>query len=174
MDNKLIKVLSESQMEDLLRLAKKEKSKALEIFAVIFYTGMIRREIRRLRKQDLDLQNDVIDIPYGKRKRKIPLHPNLKKILLAYLSQTQNKHYLFYANNEKEINNYLEELKNFLTKHGLEHLSIDSIRKAHVYMMCEKGMDVEAISKVVGHSDGIKTRVKSYSTILDKYADKIR
>lgn len=110
--------------------------------------------------QHIDWDNNQIKIVEGKGKkdRYIPLHLGLKRRLLTHL-QGRKKGYLFCKKNlTKYSTRALQKriVNAYLSCNFSKHLTTHSLRHTFACMLMSKGMPIESIQLVMGHSS-VKT-----------------
>lgn len=130
------------------------------IFAL--YTGMRREEILTLRKQDIDLQNDVITIKNyagfttkNYSDREIPIFEDLKPVLLNIIQRSTGEFLFTDRSNSKFCGSYIShKFKKLLRQCNLsEDLHFHNLRHTFVTNCIIKGMPLPMVQKIAGHRD---------------------
>ena len=124
---------------------------------VAFYTAMRQGEILKLQWSQVDFEAGIITIPGTDTKnsstRKIPIHPELKRILLDVKSVTESRSVI--SCNGKSINSFHGGLrKKFDTARmfaGLDDLRFHDIRHVATNMFRKSVEDPHKLKTITGH-----------------------
>ncbi|MHA1790188.1 MAG: tyrosine-type recombinase/integrase [Candidatus Helarchaeota archaeon] len=117
------------------------------IFKMLFYTGIRPTELENLKPNDFDFENNIILIrnPKDKEDRKIPFPNRLKNEIKKYLDECGfDIHYY----NMKYICDRINTELNYKKK-----LSIYTLRHSFAEFCLEKGLPIEHLQILMGHSD---------------------
>ena len=128
-----------------------------EMLNVAFYTAMRQGEILKLQWSQVDFEAGIITIPGTDTKnsstRKIPIHPELKRILLDLKSVTESRSVI--SCNGKSINSFHGGLrKKFDTARmfaGLDDLLFHDIRHVATNMFRKSVEDPHKLKTITGH-----------------------
>lgn len=134
------------------------KMKLFDLYTIQFlrYTGLRKSELFRLRWQDVNWQQNLLNVRQSKTKngvRKIPLIPETFIILQAMQKSNKKSKYVFCQNNNKPLTkealngicNRVAEIADIkkLTPHMLRHTLATSL--------LENKVDYKSISQLLGH-----------------------
>jgi integrase len=144
-----------------------EEARAL--WATALYAGLRRGELRGLRDEDVDLDDNVIHVRRGwddkigeiepkseKGARRAPITPILRQYLLEHRARTGRRgSALFFGRTPTEAFSQTtvrnQALKSW-TAAGLEPIGLHECRHTFVSMMAAAGIPLERIGDYVGHS----------------------
>jgi integrase len=112
-------------------------------------TGLRRGEALRLRKENIDYDQNVIYIEKTKttQMRSVPLTKRARAILLDLGTD------LFSKLNEHDVTN---KFRYYLDKSGIKGFKLHSLRHTYACQLMASGVDIFTISRLLGHTD-IKT-----------------
>jgi integrase len=112
----------------------------------LLHTGLRRDEALRLKQSDVDYNQNVIYVEKTKTKqmRAIPLTKRAKEILLE-LGEG-----LFHKLNKHDVTNKFRE---YLNRAGLKGFKLHSLRHTFACQLVVSGIDIYAISRLLGHTD---------------------
>lgn len=157
-DNEVSLILSAFDEADLKSLQKKL------IFHFLFLTGARVSELTGIKIKDLDLNHYPGSVTlYGKggKYRKIPLHPDLKVLLMKFLERTEKPSFspLFSRIQKTQISqNPLTRMSiHDLVKKTLLELGLDPNRSCHssrrtlISQLLEKGEQIKEVQEIAGH-----------------------
>lgn len=161
-----------NQMERILTFD--EESKLISVSAphlkpiiiTALNTGMRKGEILTLTWGDIDFDNNLITIKHSvsksKKKRKIPINTALRKILLEQKLKTGWNNYVF-LNPEGKPYLRPDSLKRCFEgackRANIKGLRFHDLRHTAATRMIEKGANIVAVSRILGHSD-LKTTMR--------------
>jgi integrase/recombinase XerD len=153
-----IKYLTKEQIDEALAKTKNNYHRILIKF--LFTTGVRITEAINIKKEDILFEDNIIIIKWLKKRkyltRTIPLHKNLKELLLLYTSQLNNKDKLF---NISRIRAYVIVKKVLgVSPHKLRH-------SFSIHYLNSEGQVTE-LNKLLGHKYLNTTMV--YSSITQK------
>lgn len=140
----------------------------------LYYTGMRIGELTELIVSDIDYENNTIRIRNGKGKKErvIPLHEELKKLLLDYVENwrtdidTEN---LFCTKTGKISQVYIStELKKTLILAGIEkEITPHTYRHTFASNLIKNNVNVVQVQKLLGHESLLTTGIYTHSSIED-------
>lgn len=155
-DNKLPVVLSQLECKLLFKSGRILKHRVM--LSLIYSGGLRSKELRNLKIEDVDVHRLRIHIRQTKynKDRYVPLSSLLVKGIDKYISAYRPKSYLF---NGKEIGSQLSArgvqwaMKEALKRSGLKkQATVHSLRHSYATHLLEYGMDVDTLSKLLGHA----------------------
>ena len=134
------------------------------IIATFIFAGLRKRELLRLRTDDLDVPNATIFVRQGKgsKDRIVPLSATLSIILRRYadhrlrLHRTCPEFFTALAQDRGFSETGLKRLIGLLQRESGIHFGAHKLRHTFATLMLEGGCDIFSLSKLMGHSD-IKT-----------------
>ncbi|CAH1208556.1 Tyrosine recombinase XerC [Paenibacillus auburnensis] len=172
----LPKYFPDEVVVSLLNEAKKSKWPFLN-FALIYFmlgTGCRISEVANLRVSDFNIYEDLIFIRRGKgqKERFIPLYPEVKKLILDYLSRTglhqwdiRNHEYLFskrcYSQREPlSISNIQYMLVQIFDRLDIKgQYTVHSFRHTFAVNALKAGMAIYDLQEILGHENIETTRL---------------
>ena len=138
--------------ENIINIFKGTKNKEIRgFYSVALYTGIRLSAILSIKKEDIDLDNNILDIIKDKTTngvRSISIHKNIKKIFENYIKS--NREYLFFDTDQKDrvqkmINPLLADLLG-------EKKTIHGFRKSFTIKLFQATKDINLRKYIVGHS----------------------
>lgn len=172
---KLPKVLSKSEIKDILNITKNIKHKS--ILMLIYSSGLRRSELINLKISDIDSKRMTVNIigSKGNKDRISLLSKNLLKLLRIYYKEYQPKDYLFEGMNggrysPTSIANILKKSakKAKINKNVTPHM----LRHSFATHLLEQGTDLRYIQELLGHKSSKTTEI--YTHVSKKAIDKIK
>lgn len=154
--NKLPVVLSVSECRRLFQSGRLLKHRIL--LCLVYSAGLRSQELRNLKLSDLDYDRMMIHIRQTKynKDRYVPLSPLMTKGLKKYIQACTPKVYLF---NGKSIGSALSArgvqwaMKETLKRSGItKEATIHTLRHSYATHLLEYGMDIDTVSKLLGHA----------------------
>jgi integrase/recombinase XerD len=169
----LPKVLSKEEIIKMIDLTDNLKHKL--VIQLLYSSGLRLNELINLKRQDIDIQRNLINVRQGKgRKDRITLLSNKLKIdLLSYYSTYPiNSNYIFTGRNgkytKKSVQKILENTGKIIKKRVTPHM----LRHSFATHLLEQGTDIRHIQKLLGHSNLETTQI--YTHVSNKDIAKIR
>ena len=154
--NKLPVVLSISECRRLFQSGRLLKHRVL--LCLVYSAGLRSQEVRNLKLSDIDYDRMMIHIRLTKynKDRYVPLSPLMKKGLKKYIEACTPKVYLF---NGKSIGSALSArgvqwaMKETLKRSGIpKEATVHTLRHSYATHLLEYGMDIDTVSKLLGHA----------------------
>ncbi|MFT4304449.1 MAG: site-specific tyrosine recombinase/integron integrase [Candidatus Woesearchaeota archaeon] len=149
----LPKVLSKEEIVTMINLTENLKHKL--IIQLLYSSGLRLNELINLKRQDIDIERNLINIIQGKGKkdRITLLSEKLKIDLLKYYCKYQiNSDYIFIGRNgkytKKSVQKVLENAGKIIKKKVTPHM----LRHSFATHLLESGTDIRYIQKLLGHS----------------------
>ena len=161
-----------------------ERDKAL--IAMLYFCGLRRTEAVKLNIEDVNLDTNIIHVKHGKgyKERLVPIHPNNVKYLEYYMYDSRFK----LTKNSKEKAFFmtirktrmsgqsmlirLKQLQQISDNQSLKskNITLHTLRHSIATHLLQNGMDLEQISRFLGHSSLESTQI--YTHLVDKEDDK--
>lgn len=150
------------------------------VFEILYQTGMRQAELRLIKDADVDINSKTIKV-HGKRNkdRIIPIGVDLLKLINHYIMlrnaqfPDRNNSFLIVDNHGEEATSRFiyslvhNMLKNITT---IEQKSPHVLRHTFATHLLNRGADIRAIQKILGHSSLSSTQIYTHNTI-DKLKD---
>lgn len=155
-ESKLPVVLSQAECKTLFRNGRILKHRVL--LSLIYSAGLRSQEVRRLKISDIDYDRMQIHIRQTKynKDRYVPLSQKMIIGLDKYMKAYHPKDYLF---NGKRIGSMLSArgvqwaMKETLKRSGIrKQVTVHSLRHSYATHLLEHGIDVDTLSKLLGHA----------------------
>jgi integrase/recombinase XerD len=152
-----------------------QRHKELElIFALCYGCALRRMEAYKLTAKDIDFDRKTIFVNQGKgyKDRIVPINDNVCNTLKDYVYNFRNllklKHNRLFIHSLSELHNSLKEVQRATNNEQIQSKRIyfHILRHSMATHLLQKGMDVESISKFLGHSSLISTQV--YTHIVNR------
>ena len=157
LDNQKERILSNEEEHELLSCAP-PYLKSIIICAL--NTGMRKNEILTLKWVNVDLDNNllIIDVINNKSKKvkRIPINSKLRKILLSLRLKSGGNKFVFLSSKGEHYSCQDSLNRAFhlaLKKANIQGLRFHDLRHTAATRMIEKGVNIVAVSKILGHSD---------------------
>ena len=150
------------------------------VFEILYQTGMRQAELRSIRDIDIDSNAKTIKV-HGKRNkdRIIPIGVDLLKLINHYIMlrnaqfPDRNNSFLIVDNHGKETTSrFIYSLVHNILKDitTIEQKSPHVLRHTFATHLLNRGADIRAIQKMLGHSSLSSTQIYTHNTI-DKLKD---
>ena len=155
-ENKLPVVLSPQECKLLFKSGRILKHRVLLSF--IYSAGLRLKEVRNIKICDVDFDRMMIHIKQTKynKDRYVPLSPLISKGLKKYIEAYNPKVYLF---NGRTIGSQLSDkgvqwpMRECVKRSGIKkQASMHTLRHSYATHLLEQGMDIDTLSKLLGHS----------------------
>jgi site-specific recombinase XerD len=153
-------VLFKNEYKALLFEAQ-ENSRDYAILLTFLKSGIRERELAELSLEDVDFVHDELTVREGKGKkeRKIPLMPELKRALRRYVEERERQdniidvETLFLARNGTSLNpsSIRKLVKKYYTKAGVRKSGVHTLRHTFSAHNVNNGMSIADLQKVLGH-----------------------
>jgi integrase len=166
---------TEEEVVKILETARSEKTKInwYAIFATYYYTGMRKRELMFLRKEDIDLEKGIILIrhkqgfkPKTDRPRGIPIHPELMPILKSLPVTSE---FIFVNSRGRVFSNdaIRRKLKRLCRKAGVKPGKLHSFRHTWTAHSIMKGCPSDVVQVIGGWKE--KDMIERYKHLAPDY-----
>lgn len=141
-----------------------DKYRSIAIIGTFLFTGIRKSELRDLKMEDVNLENQVLNVRQGKcaKDRIIPLNIGVIELLEDYLRERKRLNktcpYFFTAmRQDSQMGDMvIKRLVTKLRKKSKIDFYPHLLRHTFATLMLEGGCDIFSLSKMMGHSD-IKT-----------------
>lgn len=161
----LPKVLSESEVTDIINAAPNLKHKS--ILSLIYSAGLRRSEVLNLKKIDVDSKRMVILIRHAKgmKDRNVPLSPVILEMLRTYYKKYKPKEYLFEGQyggqySERSLNKLF---KNAAAIGGIKKsVNLHMLRHSYATHLLECGTNLRHIQELLGHRSPKTTQIYTH------------
>lgn len=150
------------------------------VFEILYQTGMRQAELRLIKDADVDINSKTIKV-HGKRNkdRIIPIGVDLLKLINHYIMlrnarfPDRNNSFLIVDNHgEEATSRFIYSLVHNMLKDitTIEQKSPHVLRHTFATHLLNRGADIRAIQKMLGHSSLRSTQIYTHNTI-DKLKD---
>ena len=150
------------------------------VFEILYQTGMRQAELRLIKDADVDINSKTIKV-HGKRNkdRIIPIGVDLLKLINHYIMlrnarfPDRNNSFLIVDNHgEEATSRFIYSLVHNILKDitTIEQKSPHVLRHTFATHLLNRGADIRAIQKMLGHSSLNSTQIYTHNTI-DKLKD---
>lgn len=173
-EKRLPNVLSEQQIRALLAAIGNIKHKTL--VAVLYSAGLRAGELINLRKQDINMDTNIIFVRGGKGKkdRTTILARHVAEMITEYVATCKPNHWLFEGpgRTRYSLTSINTLLKRYARKAGIEQrVSSHVLRHSFATHLLEQGVDLRYIQTLLGHSNSKTTEI--YTHVSSKSLAKI-
>jgi len=154
--DKLPVVLSKEEIKIFVKSSRILKHKAM--FCLLYSSGLRSQELRNLLLRDIDFDRMMIHIRQTKynKDRYVPLSPLMARGLKQYIMAYNPKQYLF---NGKETGSSMSArgvqwtVRETLKRSGIKkEVTAHTLRHSYATHLLEMGMNIDSVSKLLGHS----------------------
>lgn len=151
------------------------RHKELElIFALCYGCALRRMEAYKLTAQDIDFDRKTLFVRQGKnyKDRIVPLNDNVCHTLKDYIYNFRNllklEHNRLFVHSLAELHKSLKEVQKATQNEEIQakRLYFHILRHSMATHLLQNGMDIESISRFLGHSSLISTQV--YTHIVNR------
>lgn len=175
----LPKTLEIDQVLKLLENIKPSTSENIRnrlIFEFLYGTGVRISELVNIDLSDIDLDNKIIKIRFGKgsKQRLVPLGKALEKIIESYLTRVRNSLIKDTKEQSLLLNNQGKRLSRqsiwsivhkIAQENELSDLTPHTLRHAFATHLLEGGADVRVVQELLGHSSVNTTQIYTHVTV---------
>ncbi len=168
-DEHQIKFLSDDEIKKLLKVC---SPRVCQIVTVFLLTGMRLGELAHLRWKDVDFRHKQIIIQNhpdwttkNHKPRVIPIHDTVKEILQS-LPRTHD--YIFATQSGRTIESYIRKEILDYSKEAKVNANIKMFRSTFASNLVMSGVDIYAVSKLLGHHD-VKITEKHYAHLTPNF-----
>jgi integrase len=155
---KKIRIISDNEMDIMLKLLKKENIKHYRIIKLLSLTGLRISELLRMEFEDLDFKRGIMIIrnEKGRRMDEFPMYQQLKDFFETEFGY-YGKGRLF----DYKTKDSLKFFQRFLVKNHFNHYSFHDIRKSFLSKLINKKISLYDLQVIARHKD-IRTTKKYY------------
>lgn len=164
---KLPEFLNDAEIRHVIDTAHKEKNTLVSTLMLTgIYTGLRISELRNLKIQDIDFNNYQLRVINGKgsKDREVVLPQEVTRVLIPYLNG-RKKGFVFCKKDETPytIRALQVMIKRVFDRLGLNKtLSAHSLRHTYATLLLRRGVSLERIQLLMGHSSRITTEVYTH------------
>jgi len=162
-NNQKERILTSHEEESLLNAS---PGPLRSIIITALCTGMRKNEILTLRWNNVDLNNNLITIDHtntkSKKTRRIPINTKLKQLFRELRLKSAGNEYVFLSTNGNRYKRHdsLKKIYNRTCKlANISGLRFHDLRHTAATRMIENGVNIVAVSKILGHAD-LKTTMR--------------
>jgi len=145
---KLLKYLTKTKVDEILNRARNDNRRNFLIMLLMWRTGMRNSEVVKLKKQDINFEEERIIIHQGKGKkdRWIPLDTVLGDLLAYHMGDMGLDQRLFPITTA--------QVRNIVHKYqDAEYVKPHTFRHSFAVYCLKSGMNVRSLQKILGHKD---------------------
>lgn len=155
--DKLPKYLKKKDIKKILENAKENRKRDYLMILTLYRTGLRVSELTSIRKQDLDLKEQLLTVRDGKggKDRVVPIEDELANLIGFYTDDMTSKDKLFDISN-RQVGRIC---KKYAPDHLEERVSPHKFRHSFGVHCVKEGMNLRTIQKILGHSDLSTTQV---------------
>ena len=146
------------------------------IFEFLYGTGVRISELVNIDLSDIDLDNKIIKIRFGKgsKQRLVPLGKTLEKFIESYLTRVRNSLIKDTKEQSLLLNNQGKRLSRqsiwsivhkIAQENELSDLTPHTLRHAFATHLLEGGADVRVVQELLGHSSVNTTQIYTHVTV---------
>ena len=128
--------------------------KFMVIIELLYSTAARISEIECLRKKDIDLSREVINIIDDKERRdRIAfLTEYSRKLLKIYISRFKDEDYIFKHGRQRTLNRFVNDrLKRLSEDKNLPRITCHGVRHTVASQLLKKGADLREVQEILGH-----------------------
>ena len=175
-----VSVLTVAEVKALFRASELQEhlqSRDKAILAVFYGAGLRRSEAERLKMQDVELDNRIIHVLKTKngRARHVPVTKSMVQLLKDYVFEFRSN----YTSSRKEafllngngnplsgqgMYSRIKQLQESCTIESIhiKEIGLHTLRHSYATHLLQKGMAIEKISKLLGHSSITSSQVYTH------------
>lgn len=168
----LPRILSLDEVANLLETAGQDPTfhgkRTVTFLEILYATGLRISELLSLKRSSFGAAQMIQIVGKGGKERRIPLHPDLLKIVQDFIKISPNSPWLFPSskthNKPLTRQRIFQILKELGQGSGIapERLSPHVLRHSFATHLLEKGMDLAILQKLLGHSDIGTTQIYTH------------
>jgi len=165
-ENQLPNIISKTQILEIIEKEPNKKHKL--IIETLYSTGIRVSEIIKLKKENIDFENNIVNIKGGKgnKDRITIISKNLIEKIKEYILQTNPKKYIFeseWKGNKKQLD---ERTIQLIVKNASQRIKLiispHTLRHSFATHLLEQGTDIRHIQKLLGHSKLETTQIYTH------------
>jgi integrase len=161
--NQMLRYLTPDEEQRLLAVLNGRRRHLMDIVLIDLHTGMRRTEILSLHKNQIDFVRGSIELTSATKSgkpRSIPMHPELKPVLVRLCDKADVSGYLFVnPRTGAPIRAVKTAWRNALRDAGISGLRFHDLRHTFGTRAVDGGAPVSAVKEVMGHVD-VKTTMR--------------
>lgn len=132
-------------------------------------SGLRLNEVRKIKKQDVDLENNLLTVVgKGNKERIVPISDELRKHLFKYMRNLKHD-YLFVTSGGKLYGqrNIARDLVILCDRLKVDQFSFHQLRHTFATNYLRKGGDIARLKRIMGHSSIVVTQVYEHMNTED-------
>lgn len=138
------------------------------ILLLFYYCGLRLEELRYLKTSDFSTDFSEVYVEKGKgdKSRLLPVHPFVQRVLRLYVERVQRPGYLFPGKGNKPLSGsrIYNMIKNCGKRAGVKkRVSPHTFRHSFATHLHQKGIDINALSLLLGHDNIEKTAIYTHT-----------
>lgn len=147
------KYLTETEIQDILDRAKKDRYRNYILLLTMWRTGLRVSEIVNLKKRDIKDKSITVRQGKGKRDRLVPLEKELGNLLWGFTDRMTPKSKLFPISDR--------QVRNIVSKYAPDEIDVHphTFRHSFAIHCLKNGMNLRSLQKILGHSSLTTTQV---------------
>ena len=173
--DKEITVFSDSQIEEIFKVTKKNNKKLYVALNLLSMTGFRISALVSLKMTDIDFEKNVIKLYNSKTKsyNEFPLYDQLKNFIKKNVPADGYEGYLLPYRHRGGIHKVFYHLRHKLGMRDPNTYNLHTFRKYFITKLLEKGLPIFDVSKLAHHKN-IKTTMRYYAKVeTGKLCDKL-
>lgn len=169
-DENIPDILTKAEIKQLIIETHNPKHKRL--IKLFYSTGMRLSEVRNLKFEQIDFNDDTIKIKgKGNKERFILIASSLKEDLINYKKQTWSE-YVFSNNWSKMSERGIQHAIKIAGKRINKNIHVHTLRHCFATHLLESGVDIRKIQVLLGHSNIKSTQI--YTQVSKEEIKKIK
>ncbi len=157
MKPKIIKIIPEKEMIEILEGLKAKNRKHYQVIFFLLATGFRVSELLSLNFKEIDLKKNLIAVKNTKADRidYFPIYPELREFIINEFSNRVGKVF------DYKRRDSLSFFRRFLEDEGFNHCSLHTLRKTFISRLVNSGLKIYDVMTSARHLN-IKTTLESY------------
>lgn len=143
------------------------------MFEMMYGCGLRVSEVANLQVRNINISERYVQIVgKGNKERIVPFHPMIKKLLIEYLAEYNQRNlvhdYVFINNRNKQLTTrgIQYTLEQVTVKSGLnKHVSPHMLRHSFATHLLDNGADIKVVQDLLGHENISTTQIYTHVSI---------
>lgn len=125
-----------------------------DVALVVLYTGLRQNDVLGLRRDQIDLRENEVQLIQGKTKRRvsIPIHEKVREVLERRMERCGELIFPSYRTG-KQMHSIKNAIRFACIRAGIPPLTIRDLRRSYGTRLHELGYDDKTVADLLGHSD---------------------